>query len=277
MNLVNFYQIPIVYFNNQELWVDLTVCGIIYNKYEISTFGNIRHKDTKILINKHIINSGYETVNLACYDINGEYVYKTFLVHRLVALTFVYNQYIERNTVNHNDCNQLNNKAYNLSWMTQKENNEYKYTSENGNGLLGEKIYNSRVTDEQVHIICKMLEEGHRYKDILMAIGIDPPSDPNDNLYDLITNIKRGISWKHISKNYDIKKYKYIGSKNFNEFQINEICKMLENGKSMNDICQYLYNRDYLGSYKDKNFYEFIRRIKKGEQFANISKKYNIK
>ena len=45
----------------------------------------------------------------------------------------------------------------------------------------------------------------------------------------------------------------------------------------MNDICQYLYNRDYLGSYKDKNFYEFIRRIKKGEQFANISKKYNIK
>jgi type IV secretory pathway VirB9-like protein len=42
-------------------------------------------------------------------------------IHRLIALTFVENP-DKKETVNHIDCNKLNNHVSNLEWMTNQEN-----------------------------------------------------------------------------------------------------------------------------------------------------------
>lgn len=52
---------------------------------------------------------------------------KTFLVYRLVAHAFVGGFSEENNTVNHIDGNVENNRADNLEWVSQSENNKHSY------------------------------------------------------------------------------------------------------------------------------------------------------
>jgi len=58
---------------------------------------------------------GYKRVKL---QINGKQ--ETFLVHRLVALTFIENE-DDKRTVNHKDGNKSNNVVDNLEWSTHSE------------------------------------------------------------------------------------------------------------------------------------------------------------
>ena len=51
---------------------------------------------------------------------------KRFLIHRLVALTFIPNLKNKR-TINHDDGNKENNHVSNLSWMTYSENAKHAY------------------------------------------------------------------------------------------------------------------------------------------------------
>lgn len=81
-------------------------------------YGNLRfQKETmrKIQIN----NRGYCTVRL-CKDGN----YKYYFVHRLVAEAFIPND-DKTFEVNHKDEDKLNNYAFNLEWVTRKENMNY--------------------------------------------------------------------------------------------------------------------------------------------------------
>ena len=59
---------------------------------------------------------GYLIVSLV-----KEHRRKNHYVHRLVAETFVENP-LNKNCVNHLDCNKKNNIASNLEWVTQREN-----------------------------------------------------------------------------------------------------------------------------------------------------------
>lgn len=45
-----------------------------------------------------------------------------FSIHRLIALTFVKNDDPQKTQVNHKDGNKFNNNAYNLEWVSPKEN-----------------------------------------------------------------------------------------------------------------------------------------------------------
>ena len=80
------------------------------NDYYVSETGEIYDKDKKI--KKQLLVNGYNSVR-----INK----KTYLVHRLVALTYIDNPQ-NCNTINHIDENKINNKVSNLEWVTQKEN-----------------------------------------------------------------------------------------------------------------------------------------------------------
>lgn len=62
--------------------------------------------------------------------INKETKYKTFLIHRLVALAFIPNPENKR-IVNHKDENRGNNNVENLEWMTDKENVNYSLNKKN--------------------------------------------------------------------------------------------------------------------------------------------------
>ncbi len=91
-----------------------------YPLYEVSTYGNIRNKQTKYtlkLYDKH----NYKSV---CLFINLN-IRKIEYIHRLVAQTFIPNPE-NKPTVNHKDHNPSNNNINNLEWATYKEQINHK-------------------------------------------------------------------------------------------------------------------------------------------------------
>jgi hypothetical protein len=84
-------------------------------KYSISNFGRIRNKRTSRITEGRIGNHGYKRVS---FRKEGEI--KEYLIHRLVAETFIENKQRKR-TVNHIDGNKTNNNIENLEWATDKE------------------------------------------------------------------------------------------------------------------------------------------------------------
>ncbi len=99
--------------------------------YEVSNLGRVRSIDRQIIRNngrkqtfkgrilKPYTKGLYDQVVLSVF---GEY--KTYYVHRLVALMFVPNPY-NLPEINHLDENPKNNNAENLSWCSHIENLNY--------------------------------------------------------------------------------------------------------------------------------------------------------
>jgi len=112
-----------------EIWNDIPGYE---GYYQASTYGRIKgldynvcEKTGKVRIHKgHILKSfkvpgGYSCISL---QVNGNR--KHFLIHRLIALTFIPNPH-NLQTVNHKDENKKNNHVENLEWMTLYENNRF--------------------------------------------------------------------------------------------------------------------------------------------------------
>ena len=102
-----------------EIWKPLK--GLVENGdyYEVSNFGNVRNIKTGKILKPGKIQSGYLLVSLCK---NGKT--KKFLVHRLVAITFLPNPE-NLPEVNHKDENKENNSLQNLEWCDRKYNIQY--------------------------------------------------------------------------------------------------------------------------------------------------------
>lgn len=98
-----------------------------YPNYTIDTKGNVYSSFTnkKLKENKA---SKYRQVTL--YNQDG---HKTFLVHRLVATTFLPNPN-KYDTVDHIDYDVNNNSVDNLRWLPKAENSKRSWDDENHNG-----------------------------------------------------------------------------------------------------------------------------------------------
>ena len=161
--------------------------GIIKNYYWVSNCGQVKNKDGLIL-KPMLINSGYYVYRLYTGNLTGKR-YKAILAHRLVKLFFDPIPNPELYTVNHDDLDKSNNFDYNLSWMTQSENNRHKSINLPSDGIYN---YHASFNNEQLRIIVYELNKGTSYSDILNILGIEN----NDNNRDYIGNIKRGKTYK---------------------------------------------------------------------------------
>lgn len=108
-----------------EIWKQIKE----YEDYEVSSLGNVRsrkYSTTPRLLVACKIGRGYPSVSLS-----KDKKIKRFLVHRLVANTFIENRRSVK-VINHIDENITNNAANNLEWCSQKENvRRYKATRHN--------------------------------------------------------------------------------------------------------------------------------------------------
>ena len=115
----------------QEIWKPISNYDGLYeisNKGQIKSVGryiksnhnNVRFQKEKIR-KLTVNNKGYVTVRLCK---NGKY--KTFLVHRLVAETFIPNP-LGYNEINHKDEDKTNNKVDNLEWCSHDYNINYSF------------------------------------------------------------------------------------------------------------------------------------------------------
>jgi hypothetical protein len=115
-----------------EIWKEViikinntTILNDDDKKYFVSNLG--RFKDSQgIIKEKYKVNGfGYQRV----FIFN-----KTYLIHRLIAFTFLDNP-DNKEQVNHIDGNKLNNKVENLEWVTNKENQIHKFQCGLGNNF----------------------------------------------------------------------------------------------------------------------------------------------
>lgn len=119
---------------NTEIWKDIENYEGLY---QVSNFGRIKSLNhmasngiKDIMYKGRILKpflDGKKNYLEVCLSKNN--LKKKYLVHRLVAETFLENEYNKRE-VNHKDGNKQNNCVDNLEWVTSKENKHHAY--ENG-------------------------------------------------------------------------------------------------------------------------------------------------
>lgn len=254
--------------NVYEEWKDIEVYPVRQGMYEISNTGKVRNKITGQELSPYIMNSGYLTITLCTNNI-GENCH--CLIHRLVAIAFIPNPY-NKKTVNHLD-NKLFNYVWYLEWATLQDNISHAFNTGRMNSILGQNQFMSVLTNEQVEQICYYLSMGKSYSKIVEILGLG--SIPN--IYDLIGNIKRRISWNHISYKYTFPDadLKSQGNNIFDYDTIRNICKAIAEEKTIKEIIEEVLHQKYIScSTVNKREYEAIRRIKNKLQFTSISDSY---
>ncbi len=101
-----------------------------FDKYFVSNLGRVK-RENKQLLKPETTNRNYLRV---VFSIDGKT--KKHSVHRLVAKAFIPNPQ-NKKTINHKDGNTHNNRANNLEWATQSENQLHAYRT----GLQKSKKY----------------------------------------------------------------------------------------------------------------------------------------
>lgn len=132
--------------------------------------------------------TGYLVVNIR---VNGKR--QPVYIHRLVAAAFLPINYIQTD-VNHRDGNKCNNNVTNLEWCTDAENKEH--AKKMGLILSGDKLPQSKLTEEEVHEVCKMFQEGCTTGQIIRSGKF------NTTRYQLL-NIRSRRDWVYVSEGYD--------------------------------------------------------------------------
>ena len=102
-------------YNENEIWKEIPFQIIGINNYFVSNLGRFKN-------NKGIIKTNYTSSSGYIRLVIGN---KSFMLHRLVASTFLENPE-NKEMVNHIDGDKLNNNLNNLEWVTCLENNMHK-------------------------------------------------------------------------------------------------------------------------------------------------------
>lgn len=154
----------------REIWRDLSGYEGLYKVSNLGRVKSVHHIiirsngwpktiNEKILVS-HPCPSGYESVSL--HDLNGDF--KTAMIHRLVASTFLDNQKKYR-VVHHKNSNKKDNRAVNLEWCSNQYNTEHAYKFE------GLKCPDSSRAVLQYSLGGELLNEYKNAKEASLAVG----------------------------------------------------------------------------------------------------------
>lgn len=231
--------------------------------YYISNTGLIYSVQLNRYLNFNRNSDGYRMARLQ--TINGSV---SRSVHRLLMLTFYPIENSELYEVNHIDGIKTNNHICNLEWVTHDEN--MKHASRTGLFVAkGENRDNSKLTEDQVRLICEKICEGKPPKQISEEMNLS-----NCGIDKIVMNIINGFSWRHISREYDFST-KFKRQFLFTEEQIHEMCRYFE--QDVTTSTREVLNRlgiDYTED--DLNYYKVaISAIRRKKNYKNICNKYN--
>lgn len=151
-------------------------------------------------------------------------------VHRLVAMMFIPNPK-NKKEVHHIDHNHQNNQASNLMWVTDEENIRFEYIDgieHSKPDQYGENNPSNKYSEEQIHDVCKLLDQNKTPKEIGLITGIPRIT---------VSMIKAGEQWTQISSQYNIPKPK----ENYDWSAYKpHIKKYLIQGYTLHQICDLL-------------------------------------
>ena len=204
-------------------------------KYIISSLGRVVNNESGELMKPHVTKKGYLSVSLW---IDGKSYGKQ--VHRLVAKAFIPNPH-QRKQVNHINGNKQDNRIENLEWVTNKQNSVH--ATKNG-------LCHSKLTDDQVKAICKLLMENKlSYKEIAKKVNVSQ---------ELIGCIYRKQIWKRIVDKYNFPKRALSGTKK-HPSTIRKICRLIKEGYADFEIAM------------ECNTYEaYVNGIRHGKRYKSV-------
>lgn len=247
-------------FARHEIWERVTDRAVPGVKpfYLVSNYGRVYSEETNSLVSQHKNQDGYMHVSLKT---NNKTI--SIGVHRLEMLVLDYIEGCEKLEVDHLHCMRDYNYLWGLEWVTHTENIKRAFEKGTANST-GENNNMAILTDEQVRIICKALEDNKSLEEIESMIG----EHDSSNFYRLIWNIRNGRRWAHISKDYDIPQLSY---RNFDPEQVKDIRKYLEDNMTSREILNKLGIDTTNMEKKTFNKYKTaISRIKTGKFYNNI-------
>ena len=210
-------------------WRPVIYRDIKPDMYMVSNFGDLYNRKTKKHLHPWKGKNGYRYGSLMTTSGTVKHVG----IHVLVAEMFIAKPTHDSPIVpNHLDFNRENNYVGNLEWTTYAENNRWNFI--HGHIAYGEDSAAAKTTDKVVHEICRLLESGHSNQEIINMLNLEPRSYGSA----LVTAIRTGKRWKHISSKYDIKVKNSL--RKTDSVLVDQICKLLERGYSVRDMRQVL-------------------------------------
>lgn len=161
-----------------EIWKDIDGYE---GRYQVSNFGRVRRLYQTVapqIMNPFAGRKGYLWIKF-----RGNGKRRCFRIHRLVAEKFIPNP-DNKPQVNHIDGNKQNNRADNLEWVTNAENQHHAAIM--GLKRSGEDCPNAKLTAEQVLLI-RENPDGLSLRQLAKKFGVDQT---------VIRNIRIGKKWK---------------------------------------------------------------------------------
>ena len=218
-------------------------------EYEVNELGEVFRVGNPKPKYQSVNRDGYKVVGLWK---NNKSTAKT--VHRLVALAFIPNPE-NKPCVNHIDGNKQNNHVSNLEWVTYSENTIHSFQNKLQVPPKGEDVAVAKHTNEQVHEICKLMQEGLRNIEIIETYGYPKT---------LLKNIRNGSSWESIKSQYNIPERSRVLS----EETVRWICSKLVEGYRICDIVREAEN-PRINKYN-------VKAIKDRKAYTYYSNEYNF-
>lgn len=177
----------------QEQWKDIPDYEGIYQASDLGRIKSldrlVRHRNIYALLKSRIytislLNNKYLNVGL---NKNGKQ--RMFLVHRLIALSFIPNPE-NKPEVNHKGekPNKLDNRVWMLEWATKKENTEHCDNNKLRNPAKGERVHLAKLTEKEVLEI-RAIGKSMSQQKIAVKYNMTPS---------IIGKILNRKMWKHI-------------------------------------------------------------------------------
>ncbi|WP_301204468.1 hypothetical protein [Bacteroides acidifaciens] len=254
-----------------EVFLDLVIPGIDFMPiYSISLYGRIFNRETHNYLPQNVFynKDKYITISLKMRDGSSQF----FQMHRLMMMRFFPIENSEIYEVNHKDGIKYHNWIWNLEWATPSQN--VQHALQNDLFVLGEDRENSTISNGLAHDICKALSDGKSCNQIAKELQFPDNCKP----VQIISNIKSGLSWKHISSQYDFSNL-YHKEPLLVEDQIRAICSyMQENGRnaSTKDLLQCIgINYNSLDKETKSRYVGTISYMRKKKMYKHIVKDYD--
>lgn len=230
--------------------------------YFVSSYGRVFNTKTKQFINP-VDSGGSLTLSLSTIDGKRQ----KFRLHRLVMMCFKPIENSNSYDIKHIDGNKFNNNINNLEWISRSDN--MKLSFKNGGSREHLRYKNSIFTNEQVHTICRLLEQRKNYGQICEYLGIED----NDNVRKILSNIKCSNIYEHISNQYNIPNT----NRNGQIFTLEEaefVCQMIVDGFSNIEIYDKLPTVN--NNFSKESILKSVEAIRTHRSYNNISCKYNF-